>query len=206
MSKNQPTSRFNPIRFLQRFVVSAFVVCSFLAYAVHEHVANPDNAVDAATPAPTAITQQLPDPLQPVPTAPPPPSMPSAPQPASPPTATAVPPSRSALAKPQAAPTATAVAKGQYKDGTYTGPNVNAFYGLVQVQTTIRNGKIADVQFVKYPNDRRTSVRINNFAVPYLQDEAVQAQSANVDFISGATLTSEAFAKSLQAALNSAKN
>lgn len=194
MSRNQPTSRFNPIRFLQRFVVSAFVVCSFLAYAVHEHVANPDNAVDAATPAPTAITQQLPDPPQPVPTAPPPPPMPNAPPPAPPPTATAVPPSRPALAK------------GQYRDGTYTGPNVNAFYGLVQVQTTIRNGKIADVQFVKYPNDRRTSVRINDYAVPYLQDEAVQAQSANVDFISGATLTSEAFAKSLQVALNSAKN
>ena len=204
MPKNQPTSAFNPIRFLQRFVVSAFVVCTFVAYAVHEHMTNPDGAIGAATPAPTVITQQLPDSLQPAPTAPPPAL--SMPQAAPQPTATAVPASRSALAKPQAAPTATAIAKGQYRDGTYTGPNVDAFYGPVQVKATVRNGKIADVQFVRFPNDRRTSVRINAVAVPYLQSEAIQAQSADVDFISGATLTSEAFAESLQAALNTAKN
>ena len=205
MPKNQPTSAFDPVRFMQRFVVSAFVVCTFVAYAVHEHITNPDSAISAATPAPSVITQQLPDSLQPAPTAPPPAF--SAPQAAPQPTATAVPPSRAALAKPQAAlATATAIAKGQYKDGTYTGPNVDAFYGLVQVKANIRNGKIADVQFVKFPNDRRTSVRINAVAVPYLQSEAIQAQSANVDFISGATLTSEAFAQSLQAALKTAKN
>lgn len=205
MPKNQPTSAFNPVRFLQRFIVSAFVVCSFVAYAVHEHITSPDSAIGATTPEPSAITQQVPDPLQPVPTAPPP--APSAPQAAPQPTATAVPPARSALAKPQAAPpTTTAIAKGQYKDGLYTGPNVDAFYGLVQVRALVSNGKIAQVQFVKFPNDRRTSVRINAVAVPYLQSEAIQAQSANVDFISGATLTSEAFAQSLQAALNAAKN
>jgi uncharacterized protein with FMN-binding domain len=205
MPKNQPTSTFNPVRFLQRFVVSAFVVCTFVAYAVHEHLTNPDSAIGAATPVPSVITQQLPDSLQPAPTAPPP--APSAPQSARQPTVPAAPPSRSALAKPQAAPpTATAIARGQYKDGTYTGPNVDAFYGLVQVKATVRNGKIADVQFVKFPNDRRTSVRINAFAVPYLQSEAIQVQSARVDLISGATLTSEAFAESLQAALNTAKN
>ncbi|HTP11237.1 MAG TPA: FMN-binding protein [Anaerolineae bacterium] len=42
--------------------------------------------------------------------------------------------------------------------------------------------------------------------MPYLQSEAIQAQSANVDLISGATLTSEAFAESLQAALDNARN
>lgn len=205
MSKNQPTRGFNPIRFLQRFIVSAFVVCTFVAYAVHEHITNPDGAISAAPPAPSVITQQLPDSFPPAPTAPP--SAPSAPQAAPQPSATTIPPSRSAPAKPQAVPpTATAIARGQYKDGTFTGPNVDAFYGLVQVKASIRNGKIADVQFVKFPNDRRTSVRINAFAVPYLQSEAIQAQSANVDFISGATLTSEAFAESLQAALNTAKN
>jgi uncharacterized protein with FMN-binding domain len=56
-----------------------------------------------------------------------------------------------------------------------------------------------------YPNDRRTSIRINATAVPDLQQEAIQAQSANVDIISGATLTSQAFVQSLQVALNSAK-
>ena len=76
----------------------------------------------------------------------------------------------------------------------------------MRVQTIIRNGKIANVQFLEYPSDRRTSVRINNFAVPLLQQEAIQAQTANVDFISGATLTSQAFEMSLQSALNQAKN
>jgi len=79
------------------------------------------------------------------------------------------------------------------------------FYGLVQVKAVIQQGKIADVQFLQYPNDRRTSIRINNIAMPYLVTEAIQAQSAQVDIISGATLTSEAFAESLQSALATAK-
>ena len=94
---------------------------------------------------------------------------------------------------------------GQYKDGVYTGTEVDAYYGLVQVQATIKQGKLADVQFLEYPNDRRTSIRINTIAMPDLQQEAIQAQSAQVDTISGATLTSEAFVQSLQVALSSAK-
>ena len=99
-----------------------------------------------------------------------------------------------------------AVAAGQYKDGSYTGPRVDAYYGLVQVKAVVQNGQITDVQFLEYPNDRRTSQRINSIVMPYLQTEAIQAQSASVDVISGATLTSEAFAQSLQAALASARN
>ena len=95
---------------------------------------------------------------------------------------------------------------GLVKDGTFTGSEVDAYYGLVKVQTTIKAGKITDVQFLEYPQDRRTSQRINSFAVPNLQQEAIQAQTANVDVISGATLTSEAFTVSLQSALDAAKN
>ena len=93
-----------------------------------------------------------------------------------------------------------------YKNGTYTGPQIDAYYGMVQVEAIVQNGKIADVQFLEYPSDRRTSQRINSIAMPYLQQEAVQAQTANVDIISGATLTSQAFIMSLQSALSSAKN
>lgn len=96
--------------------------------------------------------------------------------------------------------------QGTYKNGTFTGPAVNAYYGLVQVQVVIQGGKISNVQFLQYPNDRRTSQQINSQVMPWLQQEAIQAQSANVDLISGATLTSEGFANSLQAALLSAKN
>jgi uncharacterized protein with FMN-binding domain len=70
----------------------------------------------------------------------------------------------------------------------------------------IQNGKIANIQFLDYPHDRRTSQEINTQVMPWLTQEAIQAQSANINIISGATLTSEAFANSLQSALNSASN
>jgi uncharacterized protein with FMN-binding domain len=190
MSKNQPTRGFNPVRVLQKFAVSAFVICSFLAYAVHEHIANPDGAASAVDRTPSAMTLPLPD------------TAPSAPAPSQ-----STPfPSQPTPNAPPAAPTAVVRAASPYKDGTFTGPQVDASWGWVQVQTVIQNGKIANVRFLRYPNDRRTSVMINSQVMPWLQTEAIQAQSANVDVISGATLTSEAFMESLQAALNTAKN
>ncbi len=85
------------------------------------------------------------------------------------------------------------------------GPSVDVNWGFVQVQATIQNGKLSDVQFVQYPSERQTSRSINSVAVPMLQQEAIQAQSANVDIISGATLTSEGFQESLQTALDQAR-
>ena len=107
---------------------------------------------------------------------------------------------------PNATQTVAGSSQGAYRNGTFTGPAVNAYYGLVQVQVVIQGGKISTVQFLQYPNDRRTSQQINSQVMPWLQQEAIQAQSANVNLISGATLTSEGFANSLQAALLSAKN
>lgn len=95
---------------------------------------------------------------------------------------------------------------GMYKDGSYAGPVTDAYYGNVQVQAVIQGGKLADVQFLQYPNDRSTSIKINSQAMPILKQEAVQAQSANVNVVSGATATSEAFQQSLAAALAMAKN
>ena len=93
-----------------------------------------------------------------------------------------------------------------YKDGQYTGNAADAYYGYIQVQVTIQNGKLTDVQFLQYPNDRTTSVYINTQAMPYLKQEAIQAQSAQVDGVSGATDTSQAFIESLGTALQKAKN
>jgi uncharacterized protein with FMN-binding domain len=92
-----------------------------------------------------------------------------------------------------------------YKDGTYTGSVTNAYYGNVQVQATIKNGKITDVEFLQYPSDNPNSQYINSQATPYLKQEAIQAQSAQVDLISGATLTSQAFTQSLSSALSQAQ-
>jgi uncharacterized protein with FMN-binding domain len=93
-----------------------------------------------------------------------------------------------------------------YKDGSYTGSVANAFYGNIQVKAVIQNGKITSVQFLQYPNDRSRSLSINSYADPLLSQEAIQAQSANVDVVSGATDSSEAFMQSLSDALSQAKS
>ncbi len=96
--------------------------------------------------------------------------------------------------------------KGQYADGTYTGAAADAYYGTVQVQAVVQDGALASVTFLQYPSDRRTSQQINSRAMPILKSEAIQAQSANVSGVSGATHTSEAFIQSLGDALAQAKN
>ena len=103
-------------------------------------------------------------------------------------------------------PTPTPKPTGQYVDGTYTGSVADAYYGYVQVQAVIQGGKLTDVIFLQHPSDRRTSQYINDQAMPYLKTEAIQAQSANVSGVSGASDTSMAFIQSLKDALAKAKN
>ncbi|MCL4353296.1 FMN-binding protein [Patescibacteria group bacterium] len=104
---------------------------------------------------------------------------------------------------PTTAPTPTP--SGQYKDGTYTGATADAFYGYMQVQAVISGGRLTDVVFLQYPNDNGTSQYINSQAMPYLKQEALAAQSANVNIISGASDSSMAFQQSLASALAQAK-
>ncbi len=123
--------------------------------------------------------------------------------------ATATPPSPDTSSTPYVAITATPVpastSSGQYKDGAYTGSEADAHWGYIQVKAIVKNGKITDVQFLEYPNDHNRSVMINQYADPQLTSEAIQAQSANVDIVSGATDSSEAFIQSLSDALTQAK-
>jgi uncharacterized protein with FMN-binding domain len=189
-------------RAARKLFLSAFVIVTFLIYAVHERLVGPSLAAANTLPAAPKASPTAPAPTAArlSPTAVPlnenlsTGTRPTASQPVVG-TATDVPPSPTNTPAPVA---------GQYKDGQYIGPRVDAFYGFVKVQADIQNGQIADVKFLEFPSDRRTSQRINAVAVPYLTNEAIQAQSANVDIISGATLTSEAFAQSLQAALQNA--
>jgi uncharacterized protein with FMN-binding domain len=92
-----------------------------------------------------------------------------------------------------------------YKDGAYTGSTTDAYYGNVQVRVTISGGKLTNVEFLQRPDTHRQSVQINQQAMPMLQQEAIQSQSAQIDGVSGATLTSQAFIESLGAALSQAK-
>lgn len=102
--------------------------------------------------------------------------------------------------------TGSSTPSSQYKDGTYTGDAENAFYGNVQVSATISGGKITSVDFLQSPNENPNSQSINSQAIPYLKQEAIQAQSANVSGVTGATLTSQAFIQSLGSALQQAKS
>ncbi len=92
----------------------------------------------------------------------------------------------------------------KYKDGSYTGKVADAIYGDYQVKAIITDGKISDIQFLIYPNDRRTSIEINQESMPLLKQEAIINQSSEVDIVSGATQSSIAFKESLQSALDQA--
>ncbi len=107
-----------------------------------------------------------------------------------------------------AAPTTTTTssASSPYKDGTYTGIVADAYYGPYQVAAVISGGKISNINFLQYPNDRGTSIEINSQAMPFLKQEAIAAQNANVDIVSGATQSSNAFRQSLQSALDKARS
>ncbi len=102
-------------------------------------------------------------------------------------------------------PTTTTTASAQYKDGTFKGSTQNAYWGNVQVAAVISGGKITNVKILQYPNSHSTSVYINQQALPYLQQETIKSQNANIQIISGATFTSQAFIQSLTDALTSAK-
>ncbi len=95
---------------------------------------------------------------------------------------------------------------GAYLDGSYLGKSIDAYYGIVQIRVAIQNERLANVQFLQYPSDRSTSRYINGEAMPLLISEAIQVQSAQVDGVSGATFTSQAFQESLASALIQAKN
>jgi uncharacterized protein with FMN-binding domain len=125
--------------------------------------------------------------------------------PASPTTASSSESASPTSATPSTPSSAGTSGSGPYKDGTYTGSVADAVWGNVQVQAVIQHGRITSVQFLQYPNDRNHSIMINGYADPQLSSEAIQAQSANVDTVTGATDSSQAFIQSLSAALAQAK-
>jgi uncharacterized protein with FMN-binding domain len=170
---------------MKKLLLSSLVVVSFLAYTVRDRLSGAESASVGSSPtgAPSSTSNnQL----------------------------TSLAAQSSTSTDQQSSSSVAAATRSQsnslYKDGQYTGAAADAYWGNVQVEATISSGKISDVQFLDYPHDRRTSAFINSQAMPWLTSEAIQAQSARVNVISGATLTSEAFIQSLQSALSQAKN
>lgn len=187
-SLREETAGLDPRRMslnMRKFLLSSSVLIIFGLYSIHLHskgegetaqviAPNPTGSTSLATSSPTAFPT-----AQPAGSAPPPPVST---------------PAQTGRYEPQL----------RYKNGTYTGSVADAFYGNIQVQAVISGGKITDVIFLQYPNDRSTSVYINSQAMPYLKQEAIAAQSANVAGVSGASATSQAFIESLGSALQQA--
>ena len=85
------------------------------------------------------------------------------------------------------------------------GSVIDTQYGPVQVAVTVTNGKLAAVRALQLPYDNPRSQSISTQAEPLLRSEALQAQTAQIDVISGATYTSEGYASSLQSAMDRVK-
>jgi uncharacterized protein with FMN-binding domain len=114
-------------------------------------------------------------------------------------------PSASPSPSDSSAPTPTPTPSGPtYKDGQYTGQDFQNQFGDTQVKVTISGGKITDVQALQLPFDRQRSAEISQYASPQLHDEVLQAQSAQINSLSGATYTSDSYAQSVQSALDQA--
>ncbi len=87
---------------------------------------------------------------------------------------------------------------------TVTGSAVDTQWGPVEVRLSIAAGKITDVQVVEYPDGNGRDAEINSYALPQLIQETLDAQSAQIDMVSGATVTSGGYVHSLQSALDKA--
>jgi len=77
-------------------------------------------------------------------------------------------------------------------------------YGTVQVRVSLRGTQITGITALQMPFDRQRSAEISQQAEPLLQEEALQAQSAQIEIIGGASYTSQSYAQSLQSALDKA--
>ena len=94
---------------------------------------------------------------------------------------------------------ATQAASPQGVNGTFSGPSVNVNYGNVQVQITVKDGKITDATALQAPSGRND--RWTNMALPILKKQTLAAQSASIQGASGASYTSYGWYTSLQGAL-----
>ena len=77
------------------------------------------------------------------------------------------------------------------------GSTLDTEKGPVQVEVTFDGDEIASVRMLRQPDHPQTTA-----AVPQLIEETLQAQSADIDTVSGATITSDGYRESLQAAID----
>jgi len=105
------------------------------------------------------------------------------------------------VSTPSATPTPSSTPKASGVSGTYTGASANTIYGPVQVQITLVGGKITNAIALTYPTSSFRDQQINQQAIPYLIQETLAAQSANIQGVGGASYTSQGWYTSLVSAL-----
>ena len=93
---------------------------------------------------------------------------------------------------------------GSTEAKTYTGSVAQTRWGPVQVQITVQGDKITKVTVLQQPNGNHKDAEINSYALPILVQDTLTAQSAQIDMVSGATVTSDGYITSLQSALDQA--
>jgi len=114
-----------------------------------------------------------------------------------------------ATAAPAAPATAAPITAAPSNPGACDGdvvasPSAQFRYGVIQLQTQFTTANVlCNVTVLQFPNDRRTSVQINNYALPIYNQEAVQNHSAKIRAVSGATYSWQAYVAALQAVLDS---
>jgi uncharacterized protein with FMN-binding domain len=93
---------------------------------------------------------------------------------------------------------------GSSSTKTYTGDTADTRWGIVQVEITVKSGKITKSEAVQYPSENGRDQEINAYAVPQLNSEVLAQQSGSIDAVSGATVTSDGYIQSLQSAIDKA--
>jgi uncharacterized protein with FMN-binding domain len=189
----------------------ATAVSLVLLFSYHTSTSGPAGAHDVAGIAPAGVVAESPAPL----------IASSAPAVAAKaPSAAAAAPSASAAVAPRAAPRVAATPaapkpspspspspsprKTTATTRTINGAAADTRYGPVQVQIKVSGNRIVSSDAIVYPTNERRDREINDYAVPQLNDETVQAQSASIDTVSGATYTSDGYRQSLQSAIDAA--
>jgi uncharacterized protein with FMN-binding domain len=104
----------------------------------------------------------------------------------------------------QAATGQTSTGSTSSSSGKFTGDAVDTRWGVVQVEVTVQDGKVTAADAVQVPSGNHRDEEINAYAVPVLNQEVLDAQSAGIDTVSGATVTSDGYVQSLQSALDAA--
>lgn len=105
---------------------------------------------------------------------------------------------------PSAAPSSGSAAASAPTSRSVTGDAADTRYGAVQVQVTLDGKKITRIDVIRYPDESGRDREINSYALPQLNQEALAAQTAQIDVVSGATYTSDGYTRSLQSALDKA--